>query len=371
MQTYSVGIRSLALNFPSNICTNDYYREKYPELVAQSEQKSLARLFSLADSTPGNEFDQEMMPYLSDPFRGAVERRILGSGESSLTLECRAARDALEAANLSIEDIDLAIVTSFGTEEVVAGNAAFLVNQLGLRCAAWNLNSMCSSAIVGLQTASTLVRAGEYRNVLVVTSCAYSRLLDERDTISWITGDGAGAFVVSAVKANQGILGSKIVHSAETCGSFYTELAEDWQGNLRLFMRTNKGANRVISNTAADFVLTCCEGAAVAANVTLDEIDFFVFNTPTAWFAKFGARVLGIEPEHTINLYPQYGNIGPVLPLANLYHAAQWGKIHENDLVLIYSFGAAANATATVMRWGNVALGPARWLNVNERAIEL
>ncbi|KAF3885437.1 MULTISPECIES: 3-oxoacyl-ACP synthase III family protein [Nostocales] len=366
MKGSSVGIRSLALSFPNTVCTNDYYRKKYPDLVAQSEQKSLGRLFSLAGSTPGNAFDQEMMPYVSDPFRGAVERRILSSDESSLTLECRAARDALQAGNFLLEDIDLAIVTSFGTEEVVAGNAAFLVNELGLRCASWNLNSMCSSAIVALETASTLVRSGDYRNILVITSCAYSRLLDERDTISWIAGDGAGAFVVSAVKANQGILGSKIVHSAETCSAFYTELAEDHQGKLRLFMRSGKGANRVISNTAADFVLTCTEGAAAAANVTLDEIDFFIFNTPTAWFAKFGARVLDIEPKRTIDLYPKYGNIGPVLPLANLYHAAQEGKIHENDLVLVYSFGAAANATATVMRWGDVALGPAPAPSLNE-----
>ncbi|AFZ28388.1 3-oxoacyl-(acyl-carrier-protein) synthase III (plasmid) [Cylindrospermum stagnale PCC 7417] len=358
MKNYPVGIRSLALSFPSNICTNDYYRQKYPDLVAQSEQKSLARLFSLDESTPSNEFDQEMMPYLSDPFRGAVERRILAPGESSLTLECRAAQDALDAANFSVEDIDLAIVTSFGTEEIVAGNAAFLVNQLGLRCAAWNLNSMCSSAMVALQTASTLVQAGEYRNILVVTSCAYSRLLDERDTISWITGDGAGAIVISKLKANQGILGSKTVHSAETCSTFHTEIAEDSQGNLRLFMKTGKGANRVISNTSADFVLRCCQGAAAAANVTIAQIDFFIFNTPTAWFAKFSARILGINPERTINLYPQYGNIGPVLPLANMYHAARSGKIHENDLVLVYSFGASANATATVMRWGDVALSP-------------
>jgi 3-oxoacyl-[acyl-carrier-protein] synthase-3 len=362
MKSYPVSIRSLALSFPSKICTNDYYRQKYPELVSQSEQKSLARLFSLADSTPSNEFDQEMIPYLSDPFRGAVERRILAPGESSLTLEYRAARDALEAVNLAVEDIDLAIVTSFGTDEVVAGNAAFLVNQLGLRCAAWNLNSMCSSAMVALQTASTLVQAGDYRNILVVTSCAYSRLLDERDTISWITGDGAGAVVVSQLKTNQGILGSKTVHSAETCGSFHTEIAEDVQGNLRLFMKTGKSANRVISNTAADFLLRTCEGAIAAANVTIDQIDFFIFNTPTAWFTKFGARVLGINIERTINLYPQYGNIGPVLPLANLYHAALLGKIRENDLILIYSFGASANATATVMRWGDVALGSAHLL---------
>jgi 3-oxoacyl-[acyl-carrier-protein] synthase III len=353
MNNYPVGIRSLALSFPRNIRTNDYYRQRYPELVAQSEQKSLARLFSLDESTPSNEFDQEMLPYLQDPFRGAVERRILAPDESSLTLEYRAAQEALKVANFSVEDIDLAIVTSFGTEEIVAGNATFLVNQLGLRCAAWNLNSMCSSAMVALQTASTLVRAEEYCNILVVTSCAYSRLLDERDTISWITGDGAGAFVVSRLKANQGILGSKTVHSAETCGTFHTEIAE---GNLRLFMKTGKGANRVISNTAADFVLRCCQGAAAAANVTMDQINFFIFNTPTAWFANFSARILGINPERSINLYPQYGNIGPVLPLANMYHAASSGKIRENDLVLVYSFGASANATATVMRWGDVAL---------------
>ncbi|BAZ33880.1 3-oxoacyl-[acyl-carrier-protein] synthase III (plasmid) [Cylindrospermum sp. NIES-4074] len=359
MKNYPVGIRSLALNFPRNIRTNDYYRQKYPELVSRSEQKSLARLFSLTDSTPSNEFEQEMMPYLADPFRGAVERRILAPGETSLTLEYGAAREALEAAKLAIEDIDLAIVTSFGTDEVVAGNAAFLVNELGLHCPAWNLNSMCSSGIVAMQTASTLVRAGEYRNILVVTSCAYSRLLDERDTLSWITGDSAAAFVISELKPQQGILSSKIVHSAETCGIFHSEIAEDVQGNLRLFMKTGKGANRVISNTATDFVLRCCEGAATAAKVAIGEIDFFIFNTPTAWFTKFAARVLGINPERTINLYPQYGNIGPVLPLANLYHAALSGKIHENDLVLIYSFGASANATATVMRWGDVALGTA------------
>ncbi len=64
--------------------TNDYYQEKYPELIAESEQKSLARLFSRSDSTPSNKFDLEMMPYLKDPFRGTVERRVLGPGESSL-----------------------------------------------------------------------------------------------------------------------------------------------------------------------------------------------------------------------------------------------------------------------------------------------
>ncbi|MBP5975787.1 3-oxoacyl-ACP synthase [Brasilonema sp. CT11] len=357
---YSVGIRSLALSFPNTIRTNDYFRNKYPELIAQSEQRSLAKLFSLADSAPRNEFDLEMMPYLSDPFRGTVERRVLAPGETSLTLEYKAAKDALDAAKLSPDDVDLMIVASLVGEHIIPGNAVFLAEQLGLQCAAWNLDSMCSGAMVALQTASTLVRAGEYRNVLVVNSCTFSRFLDERDTLSWVAGDAAGAFIVSPLQSNQGILGSKTVHTAETCGAFYTQLAQDSQGDPRFFLRSAKGANRIISTTFANYVRTCCNGAAAAANVTLDQIDFFVLNGTTAWFANFCARVLGIDLERTINLYPKYGNIGPIAVVSNLYHAAQLGKIKENDLVLVYSLGTPANATASVMRWGDVALGPVR-----------
>jgi acyl carrier protein len=76
---------------------------------------------------------------------------------------------------------------------------------------------------------------------------------------------------------------------------------------------------------------------------------------------------LGIDPERTIDLYPWYANIGSVFAIANLYHAVLAGKIRENDLVLVYTNGAAATAAATVMRWGDVALGtpPAPPINVN------
>jgi acyl carrier protein len=113
----------------------------------------------------------------------------------------------------------------------------------------------------------------------------------------------------------------------------------------------------MLAETAVDCVRACCEGAVAAAGVTFEQIDFFAFNTPTAWYASVCTRALGIDSERTINLYPRYANIGPVFPIANLYHAAQTGKIRENDLVLVYTNGAAATAAAMVMRWGDVALG--------------
>ncbi|BAY78442.1 3-oxoacyl-[acyl-carrier-protein] synthase III [Nostoc linckia NIES-25] len=356
MVSSPVGIRSIALSLPSIKRTNDYYIEKYPELVTQAEEKGFAKLFSLTESTASNEFDQEMLPYLSDPFRGTIERWALGPGESSLTLEYRAAIDALNAAKLSPEDVELMIVSSVWPEQIGFGNAAFLARQLGLQGAAWNLDATCGSTPVALQTASALVKAGEYRNVLVVVSCTYSRFFDEDDTFPWFTSDGAGAFVVGALEANQGIVGTKTVHTAALNEVLFAEVTKDEQNNSLVRMQMGKGGN-ALSETAEEFLRRCCEGAVAAAGVTFDQIDFFLFNTPTAWVGSFCTRVLGIDPERTLNLYPQYANLGPVLTVANLYHAAQLGKIQENDLVLIYGSGCSGAAAASVMRWGNVVLG--------------
>lgn len=353
-----VGIRSLAVSFPSIRRTNDYYREKYPHLLAQAEQKGLARVFSLSGTTPENEFEEEMIPYLSDPFRGSVERWVLGSGESSLTLEYRAACDALDAAKLSPEEVDLMIVASVWPDQIIFGNATCLARQLGLHGAAWNLNGGTGSTPIALQTACALVQAGEYSNVLVVISCTYSHCFDEADTTPWFISDGAGAFVVSSLEPNQGILGTKTVHTGAVDAAGSAKLVRDAQGNPQVCMQLSENANKLISETSANFLRTCCEGAATAAGVTLEKIDFFVLYTFTAWFANFGARVLGIEPERTINLYPRYANVGPVLTVANLYYAASLGKIRENDLVLVYGIGRAGAASANVMRWGKVALGP-------------
>ncbi|NMG08483.1 3-oxoacyl-ACP synthase III family protein [Brasilonema sp. UFV-L1] len=354
-----VGIRSLAVSFPSVIRTNDYYRENYPELIAQVEQKTLSKVFSPADSTLRNEFELEMASYLHDPFRGSVERRVLGPGETSLTLSCRAAKDALEAANLSVNEIDLMLVATIFPEQIVPGNAAFVARELGFQGAAWNLDSTCSSAVAALQTASALVRAGEYRNVLVIICTNYSPFTDENDTLSFFLGDGAGAFVVSSLKPNQGVLGTKIINTASTCGTFFNELTTDAQGNPRMYIRAAKGTNKILSDTAAPLLRQCCMGALEAAGLTLDEINFFAFNTPTAWYASLCIRALGINPERTIDLHKRYANIGPMLPLANLYHGAESSKIRENDLVLVYNIGSVSNAGATLMRWGDVALGPA------------
>ncbi|HEY9629842.1 MAG TPA: 3-oxoacyl-[acyl-carrier-protein] synthase III C-terminal domain-containing protein [Coleofasciculaceae cyanobacterium] len=351
----AVGICSLAVSFPSVIRTNEYWYETFPELAnAQAKRVRSSKTRSSYSNPELDIWSQEVAPYLNDPFRGNVERRILAEAESPLMLECCAAQDALAAANLCPDDIELAIASTLFSELV--GNAPSIARQLRLRCPAWNLESTCSSALVALQTAHRLVQAGEYRNALVVVSQFGSRAVDEADTLSWSMGDGVGALVVSSLQPHQGVLSTSLISTRETCGAYAHELVADAQGVPRIRTRTGENAS-AIAETAVAFVRTCCEEAVTKAGVQLDQIDFFAFNTPTAWYASVCARALGIDPARTINLYPRYANVGAVLPIANLYHAAASGKLRENDLVLVYTNGAGATAGATVMRWGKVGLG--------------
>ncbi|HYH86271.1 MAG TPA: 3-oxoacyl-[acyl-carrier-protein] synthase III C-terminal domain-containing protein [Pyrinomonadaceae bacterium] len=360
MSLTSAGIRAVAISLPGIVRTNDYYRAKYPEIVDAAEQKILSRIFSPVEPSANTHlFDQEMEPYLKDPFRGTVERRLLAPGETSLLLETRAARAALAAAKMTPQDVELLIVSSVLPEQVGPGNAPFLSAELGLRGNAFNLESMCSSAVQAIHLASTLVRAGEYRNALVVVSCNYSRHADEDDTLSWFLADAAGAFVIGKVPQGEGILGAKSIHTAETCGAFRYDLVSEPNGQPRLRMLAGKNTSKQLRENNHTSILQCCKGAAKAAGVALGDIDFFVFNTPVPWYAKYAARALGIDPARTICRHSLYANVGPALPAVNLYHAASEGKIKKGDLVMLYSIGSVSSASAVVMRWGDVALGDA------------
>jgi len=355
----AAGLRSLAVRFPREIRTNDHWRRTTPDIVADAEARTLARLWKPDGDHAAIPFDVAAQSYLQDPFRGSVERRVCGDGEDSLTLEADAARAAVRAAGLQLDEIDLLIASSFRARHIGTGNASFLARELGLTGNAFNLETACTGTIASLQTAVGLVRAGLYRRVLVVVSCTYTLDTAESDTLSWFMGDGAGAFVVSEVRAGQGYLGGFLVHTGDTCDAFaYQPTVDPETQAVRMRIVSGPQTGRILRRTSTGYVRRCCLGALQDAGLTTDDIACFVFNTPTAWFAEFAAQVLGVAPDRAVNTNPLYANIGPALTTANLHYAARTGRINPGDAVLVYAIGSVSSAGAVVLRWGDVALGP-------------
>jgi 3-oxoacyl-[acyl-carrier-protein] synthase-3 len=354
----AIGLRSVGVAAPERVLTNDHWHRNHPHVVSEAEGR--IRMWQKPmEWTEGSEaFNQEMSPYVRDPFRGARERRYLAPGETALSLEAAAAGDALEAAGLEPKDVDLLICSSFLPDQVGVGGAAFLARELGLVGAAWNLESACSSALIAFQTACSLVATGQHRNVLVVSSCTYSRATDGDDPISWGVGDAATAMVLGRVTAGEGLLGSHSVHSAETCDAvaYHLEVGDDGEPHLKI--RTGRQTAHLLRGTSERYLRECCGRAAAKAGVDLADVDHFVFNTPLAWYARFCARVLGVDPRRTLSVYPLYANVGPALLGLNLLHAAHWRKFRPQHRVLLYTVGSVSSCSASVLRWGKVGLGP-------------
>jgi len=361
----SIAIRSLTLGFPDTIRTNDYWRENCPHLLpkARKRQRNVAPIAR----EDADIWSQAVAPYLTDPFRGARERRILQPEESGLALECQAAKEAIALARLTPEAVDLALITALFPDSPGPGHAAYLGRDVGLHCPAWNIESTCSSALVALETARTFIASGRYEHILIVVSHFGSNATDNSDSFSWSLGDGAGALIVSPVREEEGILSVAIAPATETCNAYRYELAGNSKGKTHILARTGDNAI-ALAETAVDAARSCCQKAAEMAGVSLTDIDFFAFNTPTAWYADVCIRALGIDRDRALNLYPHYSNIGPVFPLANLERAARVGKLNPGDLVLIYANGAAATSAAVIVRWGETMLGtpPAPPLNLSE-----
>lgn len=354
----AVGIKSVSYVVPSQVRHNSYWQREYPELVERARQQAGASVWSKREADAPNTFDRMMAPYLSDPFRGSVERRILAEHETGLTMELQAAREALDAARWTPSELDVVLVSSFLPDQLGPGNAAYLVRDLGARCPGINLESACSSTLVSLNTAVALVQAGHYRNALVVASCSYSRIAPETDTISWLMGDGAGAILVAPVPEDRGFVAQHTVDTASTCGTFRLDLVIDPERGPVPRVASSKGTAQIINESGEPTMRDACFGALAKAGLKVDDIGCFVVNTPTAWYADFACEVMGIPRSRAVSTYERFANTGTALLPINLHESARTHMLRDGDYVLLYAVGSVSTASATVMRWSDAALGP-------------
>jgi 3-oxoacyl-[acyl-carrier-protein] synthase III len=349
-------ITAIGMTFPDEVRTNDWWEQRYPEVVANAREATLAKVWTDHSEAERSRYDQCIEPYLADPFRGTVERRWMSPTDTARAMELSAARAALAAGGYATEDIDLVLVHALRPDAHVVGEAAYLMLELGLRAPAIHFESACSSAMIGFHLASDLIGSGRYRRIMVVACTTYTRDVEPSDTFSWFLGDGAAAFVVEpAAKPGDGLLAAHTIPTLETCGIFRHDL-ELIDGQPRLMIRASRRAGKAIRDVSEVYLRTCVDKALSEAGVGLREIDFLVVNTPTAWYAEFCASVLGFAPEQTVDNYPRYANCGPVLWPNNLRTAVEDGRVRPGSLVLGYTIGSVSTAAAVVFRAGDIAV---------------
>ena len=144
---------------------------------------------------------------------GVRERRWLSGSETALTLGAQAARGALAAANLALEDVDVLLNASGTQAQPIPDGGALLARELGLSGrAAYSIHGTCLSFLLALQHAALLIGSGQAARVLIVSTEGGSVGLNmAQPKVPFLIGDGAAAVVLGrAVRPGQGLHAARI-----------------------------------------------------------------------------------------------------------------------------------------------------------------
>ncbi|GGO80178.1 beta-ketoacyl-ACP synthase III [Nonomuraea cavernae] len=134
---------------------------------------------------------------------GIKERKIAGAAESVEDMAVQAGGKALAASGLSAADIDLVIVATCTLETQIPNASAIVAHRLGITApGAFDVNAACAGFCFALGVASSAIRAGSAKHVLVIGAEKLSQWIDWTDrSTAVIFADGAGAAVVGPADA--------------------------------------------------------------------------------------------------------------------------------------------------------------------------
>ena len=137
---------------------------------------------------------------------GIRERRTAQDGETTASLAIAAGAAAIKHAGLTPGDIDLLIVATASTEQLIPHTGAFVNDGLGITCGSFDLNAGCAGFVYELVVGSSMLTAGNLDHVLVIGAETLSRFVDPHDRGTCIIfGDGASALVLSASPDEAGL----------------------------------------------------------------------------------------------------------------------------------------------------------------------
>ena len=137
---------------------------------------------------------------------GIETRRFADKNISVVDMGTAAAKQAIERAGISADDVDVVIMASISYPHQTPSGASGIATNIGAhKAAAFDLSAACAGFTYGVGLANDLVRGGTAKNVLVIGAEKLSDFTNPTDrATAFIFADGAGAVVVGQSK-EQGI----------------------------------------------------------------------------------------------------------------------------------------------------------------------
>jgi 3-oxoacyl-[acyl-carrier-protein] synthase-3 len=288
---------------------------------------------------------------------GIRERRIASPDQPTSELALYAARNAIEAAQIQPDQIDLVIVATITPDMAFPSTACILQHKLGLgKVACFDLEAACSGFLYSLDVADGMLASGRYKCALVIGAEKMSSILDWEDrTTCVLFGDGAGAAIIMTEGDGPNLLGFR----SGADGSNPTLLHQPAGGskqpasfasieNREHFLKMNgkeifKSAVRVMEKATRELL--------EANGLETQDVDHVIPHQANVRIVESMAQRLEIPLEKFFCNLDRHGNTSAAsIPIA-FDEACNRGIFSKGEIGVLVAFGAGLTWSATLVRF--------------------
>lgn len=284
---------------------------------------------------------------------GIRQRHVAADGEHTSDLAIAAADQALAAAGIAGEDVELIVLATATPDHTFPATATKVQTHLGcFGIPAFDVQAVCSGFVYALTVADNFIKAGQVRNALVIGAETFSRILDWEDrTTCVLFGDGAGAVVLRAEEgegtaADRGILTTHLHADGRHHDMLYVDggpSSTQTTGYLRM-------QGREVFRHAVVNLAQVVKEALDTTGYSSADIDWIVPHQANKRILDGTAKKLGIGPERVIMTVDRHANTSAAsIPLA-LHEGVRDGRIKAGDLVLLEAMGGGFTWGSALVR---------------------
>lgn len=274
---------------------------------------------------------------------GIEERRIAGDDVDTSDMAYEAAKQAIEHAGISPEQIGLILVATVTPDQPFPSVACMLQDKLGAtNAAAMDISAACAGFVYGAITAQQFIATNTYDYVLVIGVEKLSKITDWSDrNTAVLFGDGACAAVMGKVSEGRGILSFDL--GAKGAGGKY--LYEDENKHIIMNGReVFKFAVRQMGESALKVV--------EQAGLQKEDVDLLIPHQANIRIMNSARERLGLPEEKMSSVIAKYGNTSAASIGNALVEELENGKIKDDDLLVLVGFGGGLTWGAIALRWG-------------------
>ncbi|MRR52280.1 MAG: ketoacyl-ACP synthase III [Rhodocyclaceae bacterium] len=302
------------------------------------------------------QFPSASLPMIEEK-TGVRARRYAAADECTSDMAAKAGRVCLDRAGLDPAQVEGIILATSSPDRVQPATATRAQHLLGATDAfACDVNSVCTGSVYAVALASAMISSGFCRNVLVIASELYSRILNPADFSTYpYFGDGAGACLLCAAGEGRGVVVDTVLHSDGSgadiiqvpAGGSMMPYAAMKQSKDLYFKMKGKEVFQFAVNRGAEVIDQLCAKAGVA-------------KTDLAWVVPHQANIniirelsqrTGIDRgKFYVNL-ERYGNTAGASVLIALDELWNGGSVRPGDLIMVVAFGGGLSWGASLIRY--------------------